>query len=243
MIRARGIRPTTPENIRHEDSQRRCRAGRGTAGGGLLRFRNQRCPGSWPDQPGEWQRRTAATVAGVGSFRRNSGWRAACSPTRWISTSAAAPTARSTFPATIAGIPEPREPQQARRLLDQLADDGALLGAINPATITPASVIVLEVAVDNATKATVGVRRPLVFGTDYEARVQRTFDSGFNPATAIRRYARDRPAEAADPEHGRHQRWLPRDPHERPARHRGQCRHAGCGLSAHQGRAADLQQH
>jgi len=55
--------------------------------------------------------------------------------------------------------------------------------AINPATITPASVIVLEVTVDNATKATIGFRRPLVFGTDFQARVQRTGDSGFNPAT------------------------------------------------------------
>ena len=54
---------------------------------------------------------------------------------------------------------------------------------INPATITPASVIVLEVAVDNATKATVGFRRPLTFGVDYQARVQRTGDTGFNPAT------------------------------------------------------------
>lgn len=55
--------------------------------------------------------------------------------------------------------------------------------AINPATITPASVIVLEVTVDNATKATIGFRRPLVFGVDYQARVQRTGDTGFNPAT------------------------------------------------------------
>jgi hypothetical protein len=54
---------------------------------------------------------------------------------------------------------------------------------INPATITPASVIVLEVDVDNATKATIGFRRPLVFGVDYEARTQRTGDTGFNPAT------------------------------------------------------------
>jgi hypothetical protein len=54
---------------------------------------------------------------------------------------------------------------------------------INPATITPASVIVLEVTVDNATKATIGFRRPLVFGTDFAARTQRTGDTGFNPAT------------------------------------------------------------
>jgi len=49
---------------------------------------------------------------------------------------------------------------------------------IDPATISPATVIVLEVAVDNATKATVGVRRPLVYGTDYSARVAPTIDSG-----------------------------------------------------------------
>lgn len=49
---------------------------------------------------------------------------------------------------------------------------------IDPATISPASVIVLEVDVDNATKATVGVRRPLVYGTDFTARVAATTDSG-----------------------------------------------------------------
>ena len=49
---------------------------------------------------------------------------------------------------------------------------------IDPATISPASVIVLEVEVDNATKATVGVRRPLVYGTDFTARVAATTDSG-----------------------------------------------------------------
>jgi len=49
---------------------------------------------------------------------------------------------------------------------------------IDAATISPASVIVLEVDVDNATKATVGVRRPLVYGTDFTARVATTIDSG-----------------------------------------------------------------
>jgi alpha-beta hydrolase superfamily lysophospholipase len=48
---------------------------------------------------------------------------------------------------------------------------------IDPATISPASVIVVEVTVDNATKATVGVRRPLVYGTDYSARVATAADS------------------------------------------------------------------
>lgn len=49
---------------------------------------------------------------------------------------------------------------------------------IDPATISAATVIVLEVDVDNATKATVGVRRPLVYGTDFTARVAPTTDSG-----------------------------------------------------------------
>jgi hypothetical protein len=52
--------------------------------------------------------------------------------------------------------------------------------AINPASITAATVRVVEVNVDNATKATIGVgpRGVLVFGTDYTARVQPTVDSG-----------------------------------------------------------------
>lgn len=50
-------------------------------------------------------------------------------------------------------------------------------GAINAATITGATVRMVEVNVDNATKATVGVRRVLAFGTDYTARVQPTVDS------------------------------------------------------------------
>jgi hypothetical protein len=52
--------------------------------------------------------------------------------------------------------------------------------AINPASITAATVRVVEVNVDNATKATTGVgpRGVLVFGTDYTARVQPTVDSG-----------------------------------------------------------------
>jgi Bacterial virulence factor lipase N-terminal/Platelet-activating factor acetylhydrolase, isoform II len=49
---------------------------------------------------------------------------------------------------------------------------------INAATISPATVIVLEVDVDNATKATVGFRRALIYGTDYSARVAPTTDSG-----------------------------------------------------------------
>lgn len=49
---------------------------------------------------------------------------------------------------------------------------------IDATTISPATVIMLEVTVDNATKATVGVRRPLVFGTDFTARVATTVDSG-----------------------------------------------------------------
>ena len=49
--------------------------------------------------------------------------------------------------------------------------------AIDPASISAATVRMIEVDVDNATKATVGVRRLLVYGTDYTARVQPTFDS------------------------------------------------------------------
>ncbi len=48
---------------------------------------------------------------------------------------------------------------------------------IDPATISPATVIVLEVDVDNATKATVGFRRALAYGTDYTARVSSAVDA------------------------------------------------------------------
>ncbi len=49
---------------------------------------------------------------------------------------------------------------------------------INAATITGATVRLVEVDVDNATKATVGFRRALLFGTDYTARVSPAIDSG-----------------------------------------------------------------
>lgn len=49
--------------------------------------------------------------------------------------------------------------------------------AIDAATLTGATVRMIEVNVDNATKATTGVRRLLVFGTDYTARVATTVDS------------------------------------------------------------------
>ncbi len=49
---------------------------------------------------------------------------------------------------------------------------------INATTIGATTVIMIEVTVDNATKATVGVRRPLVYGTDYTARVATSIDSG-----------------------------------------------------------------
>ncbi len=48
---------------------------------------------------------------------------------------------------------------------------------INAATISPATVIMLEVDLDNATKAAIGFRRPLVYGTDYTARVASSLDS------------------------------------------------------------------
>src|ERR1700761_5332523 len=40
-------------------------------------------------------------------------------------------------------------------------------GALNPASFTAQSVVVLQVTIDNATKATTGVVQPLVFGIDY----------------------------------------------------------------------------
>ena len=49
---------------------------------------------------------------------------------------------------------------------------------IDPATISGATVIMLEVDVSNTTKATIGFRRALAFGTDYTARVATTVDSG-----------------------------------------------------------------
>jgi hypothetical protein len=49
---------------------------------------------------------------------------------------------------------------------------------IDAAAISPATVIVLEVNLDNATKAVIGFRRPLIYGTDYTARVATSLDSG-----------------------------------------------------------------
>jgi pimeloyl-ACP methyl ester carboxylesterase len=42
-------------------------------------------------------------------------------------------------------------------------------GALDPASFSAASVIVVQVSIDNATRATTGVVRPLLFGTDYTA--------------------------------------------------------------------------
>lgn len=44
-------------------------------------------------------------------------------------------------------------------------------GALNPASFTASSVIVVQVTIDNTTKATTGVVQPLVFGTDYTVGV------------------------------------------------------------------------
>ncbi|HEU4516457.1 MAG TPA: Ig-like domain-containing protein, partial [Steroidobacteraceae bacterium] len=49
---------------------------------------------------------------------------------------------------------------------------------IDAASLSAATVIMLEVAIDNATKATIGFSRALVYGTDYTARVATTVDSG-----------------------------------------------------------------
>lgn len=48
---------------------------------------------------------------------------------------------------------------------------------INPATISAATVRMIEVTISNTTKATIGVRGVRVYGTDYTARVAPTFDS------------------------------------------------------------------
>ncbi len=48
---------------------------------------------------------------------------------------------------------------------------------IDPATISAATVYLLEVDVDNATKATVGFRRVLAYGSDFTAQVAPTVDS------------------------------------------------------------------
>jgi hypothetical protein len=51
-------------------------------------------------------------------------------------------------------------------------------GPIDESTLSGATVIMLEVDVSNTTKATIGFRRALVYGTDYTARVATTVDSG-----------------------------------------------------------------
>lgn len=51
-------------------------------------------------------------------------------------------------------------------------------GPIDETTLSGATVIVFEVDVSNTTKATTGFRRPLIYGTDYTARVATTVDSG-----------------------------------------------------------------
>lgn len=49
---------------------------------------------------------------------------------------------------------------------------------IDPATVSGATVRMIRVVVDNATKATIGVAGVLTYGTDYTARVAPTTDSG-----------------------------------------------------------------
>src|SRR5882724_1750736 len=44
-------------------------------------------------------------------------------------------------------------------------------GSLNPASFTPQSVVVLQVTIDNQTKATTGVVQPLTFGIDYTVGV------------------------------------------------------------------------
>jgi pimeloyl-ACP methyl ester carboxylesterase len=50
-------------------------------------------------------------------------------------------------------------------------------GALNPASFTAQSVIVLQVTIDNTTKATTGVVQPLIYGVDYT--------TGVGPETAV----------------------------------------------------------
>jgi hypothetical protein len=51
-------------------------------------------------------------------------------------------------------------------------------GALNPASINAASVIVVQVTIDNTNRATTGVVRPLVYGTDYTAALATEQDAG-----------------------------------------------------------------
>ena len=90
---------------------------------------------------------------------------------------------------------------------------------IDPATVSAATVFMIEVDVDNATKATVGFRRLLV--------LRHRFHRARRPDARLgRRHARDRPAEAAHAVDRRDERRLPHRPHERPARHGRQRRDA-----------------
>jgi hypothetical protein len=70
--------------------------------------------------------------------------------------------------------PNPTWPNQKYlNMLDGFSTTGVIRasfgGALNPASINAASVIVVQVAIDNTTRATTGVVRPLVYGTDYTA--------------------------------------------------------------------------
>jgi len=51
-------------------------------------------------------------------------------------------------------------------------------GALKPASINAASVIVVQVTIDNTTRATTGVVRPLLYGTDYTAALAPDQGSG-----------------------------------------------------------------
>ena len=129
--------------------------------------------------------------------------------------------------------------------LDQRGDPRALQrAALNPATLTAASVIVLPVITDNLTKATIGVAGPpLTPGVDY------TVAPATEPASG-RAILEITPLHPLTPEHLhrqrpvprrqlRHRQRLPRDPDQRHQGRRRQRRAAGYRLRrASSGRGA-----
>ena len=109
-------------------------------------------------------------------------------------------------------------------------------GALNPASFNAQSVIVLQVTIDNVTKATTGVVQPLVFGIDYtvglgtESGMGNT-DPG-NPANT-----------SARPQQRRNQQRLPGVSDQGHNRRQWSCNNPRQGLRQHPGRAAHLFSH
>ena len=67
---------------------------------------------------------------------------------------------------------------------------------IDPATLTAANVRVVQVTIDNATKATTGLVRPLVLGTDFSAELATDAGAGGTDPAAAAAQATDRRAPA-----------------------------------------------